>query len=76
MTGGKTDWKVQAILDRDQLEEDIGALVEILKRQRVSCIVDADSEETARMAASHHMKVHMGIPPRYVRALHPRRLPT
>jgi len=72
----KTDWKVQAILDRDALVEDIAKLAKILARQRVAVIVSASSREDAEMAARKHIQQYMAIPGVYLKTLHPRRLPT
>lgn len=75
MTEERSDWKVKATLDRDALVEDIVRLVEILKRQRVYCIVSARDAEEAKWKGSDHIDLYMNIPPRYVKAMHPRRMP-
>lgn len=76
MTEEKTDWVVNAILDRDKLEEDIQALVRILKKQRVYCVVQASDGDEALKKAANHVRTYMKIPLRYVKALNPRRLST
>ena len=72
----KTDWKVQVILDRDALVEDISQLAKILARQRVAVIVSASSGEDAKVAARKHLQKYMAIPEVYLKTLHPRKLPT
>lgn len=71
-----SDWKVTAVLNRDALEEDIAALVGILKRQRVYVVVSASADAEARDEALKHLEKTWGISSRYVQALHPRRMPT
>lgn len=72
----KTDFKVTAVLDRDALVEDITSLVGILKRQKVYCIIRAGSLEEAVEEAKTYLWQHQGVLPNYVKAYHPRRLPT
>jgi len=43
-----TDWRIQVILDRKALVEDIDKLLHILARQRVIVIISASSREEAR----------------------------
>lgn len=72
----KSDWKVTAVLNRDVLEEDIAALVGVLKRQRVYVIVSASDDGEAREEAEKHFEKVCGISSRYVKALNPHRMPT
>lgn len=77
MTEGKTDWKVEAKLDRSLLVADIMGLVKVLKRQRKPfCVVSADCEMSAKVEAVRRMEVYQRIPPKYVKELRARRLPT
>jgi hypothetical protein len=54
--------------------DEIVQLLEILKRQRISCIVAAVDEDEAMEKASKHLEVHMRIPNRFVKNLHPKML--
>ena len=72
----KTDWKIMVVLDREAITEDINDLVKILARQRVNCIVSANDRDEALTEAKKHLQRFAGIPEKYLKALHPRRLPT
>jgi len=72
----KTDWKINAVLDREAITEDINDLVKILARQRVNCIVSAEDSDEALAEAKKHLQRYAGIPEKYLKALHPSRLPT
>jgi len=72
----KTDWKIKAIIDREAITEDINDLVKILARQRVNCIISANNRDEALTEAKKHLQLYAGIPEKYLKALHPRRLPT
>lgn len=72
----KVDWKVRGTLDRDKLVEDIMGLVNVLKRRRLYCVVDAVDEAEAREVALRRMQRVQGVPSEYVKFLHARRLPT
>jgi len=74
MTEKPTDWRIQVVLDRRALVEDIAKLTKILARQRTYCIVSAVNEAEALKKAEEHLKLHSGIPTVYVKAMHPRRL--
>jgi hypothetical protein len=74
VSGAKVDWKVEATVDRELIMDEIVQLLEILKRQRISCIVAAVDEDEAIERASRHLEVHMGIPNRFVKSLHPKML--
>jgi hypothetical protein len=71
-----TDWSVQVTLDRKALVEEITKLVQILALQRKAVIVFASSGEEASVKAKEHLQRYPGIPLGYIKALHPRRLPT
>jgi len=71
-----TDWKVQVVLDRKALVEDITKLAQILARQRVAVIVSASSRELAEEKARVYLPLHAGISWCYVKSLSSRRLPT
>lgn len=68
------DWKVEATIDREKMVEEIVQLLNILKRQKIYCIISAEDEAGAREEAMRRLEQHMGIPGRFVRSLHPRRL--
>jgi hypothetical protein len=72
----KTDWKIKAVLDREAITGDINNLVKILARQRVNCVVSANNVDEALIEAKKHLQRYAGIPEKYLKALHPRRLPT
>jgi hypothetical protein len=76
MTEKPTDWRIQVVLDRKALVEDIDKLTKILARQRTYCTVSAVNEAEALKKAEEHLKLYSGIPTVYVKAMHPRRLPT
>ena len=77
MAEGPTDWKVVVVLDRRALVEDIDKLVRILARQRVIVTISASSrEEDALKKAEEHLQRINGIPMVYIKAMHPRKLPT
>ena len=71
-----TDWKVAIVLNRKALVEDIDKLVRILARQRVIVTVSASRREDALKKAEEHLQRINGIPMVYVKAMHPRKLPT
>jgi hypothetical protein len=71
-----TDWKVQVVLDRRAIVEDITKLAQILARERIYYTVAASSRGEAIDKAKVYLQRHVGVPERYVRSLHPRRLPT
>jgi hypothetical protein len=70
----RLDWRVEVTVDREPVAEEIIQLLEILKRRRISCIVAAVDEDEAVERASRHLEIHMGIPNRFMRNLHPRML--
>ena len=72
----RTDWAVRVVLDRDALVEDIHGLLDILRRQRVRVVVSASNSEEAEEEARLHLERVFKIPPRYVRSLRLRRMPT
>jgi ribosomal protein L5 len=76
MTEKPTDWRIQVVLDRKALVEDLGKLTKILARQRTYCVVSAVNEAEALKKAEEHLQRISGISPVYVKAMHPRRLPT
>ena len=71
-----TDWKVQVVLDRRAIVEDITKLAQILARERIYYTVAASSREEAIEKAKVCLQRHVGVPACYVRSFHPRRLPT
>jgi len=71
-----TDWKVQVVLDRRALVEDITKLAQILARERIYYTVAASSRDEAIEKAKVYLQRHVGVPERYVRSLDPRKLPT
>lgn len=71
---GRVDWKVEAVIDRELIAGEIIQLLNILKRQRISCIVSASDMDEALTEASKRLEQHMGIPYRFVKNLHPRLL--
>ena len=76
MTEEPMDWRIQVVLDRRALVEDIDKLVRILARQRVIVTVSALSREEALKKSEEHLQRISGIPTVYVKAMHPRKLPT
>lgn len=76
MTEKPTDWKVEAKLDKKALVEDITKLAQILARQRAIVIVSAMNEADALKKAEERLQRYIGIPTVYVKAMHPRKLPT
>lgn len=76
MAEESTDWKIQVVLDRKALVEDIAKMTKILARQRVIITVSASSREEALKKAEEHLQRYSGIPTVYVKTLHPRKLPT
>lgn len=76
MAEAPTDWKVQVILDRKAIVEDITRLAQILARQRVAVIVSASNSEEAIDKARAHLELHAEISESYMKAFNPRRLPT
>ena len=70
------DWKVWAAIDRKALIADIEAMLGILKRQRVYCIVTAFDREEAESQAVDHLDKLGKISPRYIRSLNARRMRT
>ena len=76
MAEESTDWKIQVVLDRKAIVEDITKLAQILARQRVIITVSASSREEALKKAEEHLHRYSSIPTVYVKALHPRKLPT
>lgn len=76
MTEEPTDWRVAVVLDEGPPIEDIDKLVRILARQRMIITVSASSREEAEEKARAHAQRYAGIPSVYVKALHPRKLPT
>ena len=71
-----TDWKVQVVLDRRAIVEDITKLAQILARERIYYTVAASSRDEAIEKAKVCLQRHVGVSERYVRSLHPRKLPT
>jgi len=76
MTEKPTDWRIQVVLDRKALVEDIDKLTKILARQRTYCTVSAVNEAEALKKAEEHLQRYSSIPTVYVKAMHPRKLPT
>jgi hypothetical protein len=74
VSGAKVDWRVEATVDRGFMVEEMDQLPEIRRRRRISCIVAAVDEDEAVERASRHLEIHMGIPNRFMRNLHPRML--
>ena len=71
-----SDWKVQIVLDRKALVDDITKLVQILARGPIYYTVAASSREAAIRKTEEYLHTYLDIGPAYVRAMHPRRLPT
>ena len=76
MTEAPSDWKVQVVLDRKAIVEEITKLVQILARQRVAVVVSASDSERAIEKASAHLELYAGISEAYIKAFNPRKLPT
>ena len=76
MAEAPSDWKVQVVLDRKAIVEDITKLAQILARQRVTVIVSASDSEDAIDRAKTHLILQTGILESYMKAFNPRRLPT
>jgi hypothetical protein len=76
MTEKPTNWRIQVVLDRRALVEDIAKLTKILARQRTYCVVSAVNEAEALKKVEERLQRINGIPTVYVKAMHPRRLPT
>jgi hypothetical protein len=76
MAEAPSDWKVQVVLDKKAIVEDITKLAQILARQRLAVIVSASSREEAEEKAKNHLLLHAGISEAYLKAYNSRRLPT
>jgi hypothetical protein len=71
-----SDWEVVVTLNRKAIVEKITKLAEFLAREKIYYTVAASSRDEAIEKAKVYLQRHVGVPERYVRSLHPRRLPT
>ena len=76
MAEARSDWRVEVVVDRAAVKEDVTRMLRLVERPKFSVTVSAASEAEARQRAEQLLRVNYAAGPAYVLALYPRRLPT